>query len=572
MAERGEMVGLDLETTGLDPLVAEARLLQLAPADGPVVIIDLFRTGGFAPLREPLERLQAVAHAATFDMGFLHRHGARLTLDCTLLANHARTGRREKLATLAEQHLGIVLDKIEQVSDWSGPLSEAQLRYAALDAEAVRRLHDVLQAELVEHGSTRVYELTRGAQPAVIGMSLAGMPFDGMGQGELINRLTAEHDRLAPKLAEALAGRNPSSGPQIVEWLTWLVGGKEGDAYTAWPKTGAGQLSTSADDLKRGAALLPADKARVVRDLLLPYRLVEKQLSTYGTRLADHIHPKTGRIHAKFNLAGTITGRMSSSGPNLQNIPRDPAFRGLFKAPEGRAFVVADYSQMELRVAAILAGEGRLLQAYREGCDTHALTAGMLLGKRPDEVTKAERQLAKAVNFGLLFGQGAKGLQAYAASSYGVEITLQEAGRHREAWHAAYPAFGRWHRATERTAKKTLTVRTPAGRERRWTSAGRNEPGGFKQTEAFNTPVQGGAAEAMLAALGCLMPALDGLEAVPIAVVHDELILEASEADAPEAAHRLEESMVAGMLDVFPTASTNGFVAAHVGTSWADKA
>ncbi len=113
---------------------------------------------------------------------------------------------------------------------------------------------------------------------------------------------------------------------------------------------------------------------------------------------------------------------MSSSSPNMQNIPRDKAFRGLFRAPEGRAFVIADYSQMELRVAAIMAGEKSLLEAYREGRDTHALTAAMLLGITPDEVTKDQRQLAKAVNFGLLYGQGAKGLQAYAETTYGVAI------------------------------------------------------------------------------------------------------------------------------------------------------
>jgi DNA polymerase-1 len=338
-----------------------------------------------------------------------------------------------------------------------------------------------------------------------------------------------------------------------------------GDRAKAWPRTDKGkQLSTAADDLKKGAALLPEDKARVILDLLLPFKLVEKQLSTYGNGFAEkHVNPGTGRIHAKFNLAGTVTGRMSCSSPNMQNIPRDPSFRGLFKAPEGRRFAIADYSQMELRVAAILAGEGVLLEAYRKGEDTHVKTAAMLLGKK--EVTKEERQLAKAVNFGLLYGQGARGLQAYAASTYGIEMTLVEAGAYKEAWFDAYPAFGRWHRATDRNAKRSLSVRTPVGRERRW------EPGGYKMTEAVNTPVQGGAAEAMLAALGRLMPALDGLDAVPVAVVHDEIIVEASEADALEVTRVLEASMVAGMLDVFPNASTHGLVEAHVGTSWADK-
>jgi DNA polymerase-1 len=561
LAERGEVVGLDLETTGLDPVRHEGRLLQLAPAEGPVVIVDLFSTGGFGPMQEPLQRLRAVAHNATFDMGFLHRAGVRLTTDCTLLANHVLTGTREKLSTLAEKRLGLPLDKAEQKSDWTGELSEEQLRYAALDAKAVQRLHDVLWVELAERGCTRTYELAREAQPAVVAMHLVGMPFDAAVQRELVDRLTAQREQLEPALMEALAGRNPSSGPQLADWLAWALG----DRVKDWSKTGKGQLSTTADALKKGAALLPEDKAWVILDLLLPFKVAEKQLSTYGIGLAEHIHTLTGRIHAKFNLAGAITGRMSSSGPSMQNIPRDPAFRGLFKAPEGRRFVIGDYSQMELRVAAILAGEEALLRAYAEGQDTHVKSAAMLLGKAPEEVTKAERQLAKAVNFGMLFGQGAKGLQAYAASNYGVEMTLAEAATYKEQWFAAYPAVGRWQRKTDRDAKKALSVCTPAGRERRWSRDG------YKLTEAVNTPVQGGAAEMTLAALGHLMRRLDGLDAVPVAVVHDELIVEASEADAHKVAGILEASMVAGMLDVFPNASTYGLVEAHVGTSWADK-
>jgi DNA polymerase-1 len=235
--------------------------------------------------------------------------------------------------------------------------------------------------------------------------------------------------------------------------------------------------------------------------------------------------------------------------------------------------VIADYSQVELRVAAMIAGEAKMLDAFAEGRDVHRLTAGMILGKSADGVDKGERQLAKAVNFGLLFGQGAKGLQSYAAKSYGVEITLTEAARHREAWFDAYPAFRRWHTRSAREAKKTLSVRTPAGRIRRWLSHDYDTEDGFRATEAYNTPVQGGAAEVMLAALGHLTPRLDtaGLDAVPVALVHDEVIIEASEAEAPEAARILEECMVQGMLDVFPDASTVGLVEAHVGRSWADK-
>jgi DNA polymerase-1 len=154
-----------------------------------------------------------------------------------------------------------------------------------------------------------------------------------------------------------------------------------------------------------------------------------------------------------------------------------------------------------------------------------------------------------------------------------VELTEETARRHRTAWFKAYPAFAAWHARGGAAAKRALAVRTPAGRERRWETAARNARGGFRETEAYNTPVQGGAAEVMLAALHHLdwRLAASGLDAVPVAVVHDELIVEAGAGDAPEVARLLETSMVAGMLDIFPEAATTGLVEARVGASWADK-
>jgi DNA polymerase I len=139
LAENGFPVGLDLETTGLDPLTDRARLLQLAPPSGPTLVIDLAKVGGLEALAGPLGQLHAVAHNAIFEMSFLSRAGVRLVPDCTMLAGHALTGQAEKLSVLAERHLGLSLDKAEQKSDWSGALTERQLRYAALDAGAVGR-------------------------------------------------------------------------------------------------------------------------------------------------------------------------------------------------------------------------------------------------------------------------------------------------------------------------------------------------------------------------------------------------------------------------------------------------
>jgi DNA polymerase-1 len=188
----------------------------------------------------------------------------------------------------------------------------------------------------------------------------------------------------------------------------------------------------------------------------------------------------------------------------------------------------------------------------------------MLLGKKPENVTKAERQIAKAVNFGLLYGQGSRGLKEYAQNTYGVSMTFAEADRHRDGWFKAYPAFKAWHRATDACISQGRPIRTPAGRTR---------AGKPKLTEALNMPVQGGAAEAMIVALGRFTRRRDeaGIDATLIATVHDELLVETTPEAAQEAKRLLEKSMIEGMLAVFPNASTNGLVEANVCKSWADK-
>ncbi len=222
-----------------------------------------------------------------------------------------------------------------------------------------------------------------------------------------------------------------------------------------------------------------------------------KGLSTYGKGYAAHISPVTGRIHASF-LLGTAAGRLSCQSPNIQNPPRDAAFRALFAPAPGRCLVVADYGQIELRVAALVSGDSAMRAAYEQGQDLHRKTAAAVLGIEPGAVTKGQRQMAKAVNFGLLFGQGAKGLQAYAKASYGAELSQREAEKARAAFFTAYPGLRRWQEQQQEQARFAKQVHTPGGRCRGLD--------GDRQlaTASLNTPIQGGAAECLLAALAAL--------------------------------------------------------------------
>ena len=567
---RQEPVGLDLETTGLfSHEGAKARLLQVSAKEGPVLVIDLFQVGGLRALKEPLQKLKAVAHNAVFEMKFLKSEGVLLTLDCTLLANHILTGKMSKLSDLCQQHLGIAMDKTLQTSDWSGDLTPDQLTYAAADAYYTRLLFHELQILLAKDGGDRIYAVSKQAQQAVVEMELAGMPFDAEAHKALLEKLVSERDSYQGRLSQEMGNLNLNSGKQLGEWLTEALGGNSSLPFKKWPRTDKGQLVTSEKDFRTSLKLLPEGAQELITKFFLPYKEREKQITSFGETLQKAISKDTGRIHANFKMTGTKTGRFSCSNPNLQQIPRDKVFRALFKAPQDRTFVIADYSQMELRVAAIVANEEKLLEAYREGKDTHAITAAMLLNKQPEEVTKQERQLAKAVNFGLLYGQGAKGLKDYASSSYGVEISEEEARQYREAWFKAYPTFASWHQVEGANSKARMMVTTPLGRKRRFVSY--KDRDFYSVTKAYNTPIQGGAAEVMLAALGKLSDLLLGLDAKPIAVIHDEVIVESSLDEAPKVIKALEDAMVQGMLEVFPEASTLGLVEAHVADSWADK-
>jgi len=228
---------------------------------------------------------------------------------------------------------------------------------------------------------------------------------------------------------------------------------------------------------------------------------------------------------------------MACAKPNLQNLPRDLRYRRCFVAQPGHVLVKADYSQIELRIAAKVAGEERMIDAYRAGQDLHTLTASQILGKA--DVTKAARQLAKAVNFGLLYGMGARGFRVYARSHYGVELSERQAEDYRAAFFRTYPALRRWHQSVGRSGDAPIETRTLAGRRcanvRRF-------------NEKLNLPVQGTGADGLKAALGLLRErrrACPG--AAPVLVVHDEIVVEC-EADRVDAtAAWLKQAMLDGM-------------------------
>jgi DNA polymerase I-like protein with 3'-5' exonuclease and polymerase domains len=296
---------------------------------------------------------------------------------------------------------------------------------------------------------------------------------------------------------------------------------------------------------------------------------LDKLISTYAHWPRDFLEDD-GRMRPHLHPLATDSGRFACSQPNLQQIPAEhtaPGLRACFVPAPDHALVIADYAQIELRVAAHLAPCNALREVFRAGRDPHRATAATLARKPEPEVTAHERKLAKAVNFGFLFGMGARRFQEYAANSYGLVLDLPTAERAREAFFATFPGIAAWHRKvgalTAKGAREDITVRTVLGRRKRF-PAGR-----FSFNAALNIPVQGTAAEGFKKAMIALHPALAGLGGRGVLCVHDEYIAEVPEARADEARELVRRTMQEAMAEVVPSVPI--VVDAHTARSWAEK-
>ena len=371
-------IGIDIETAkltpyahlgqaGLNPHLSRIRLLQLYAGGPEVFVLDLFAVP-MPVLRFLLEK-QLVAHNAIFDLGHLMHAGLEPGgIECTMLQANALTGKRPSLATLAETELGWRISKEQQVSDWGAPmLSTEQIEYAALDAVLVHRIFPLLDHKIRRKGRLRCYELMRDAQHPIARMQLNGCFFDRVAQQQLMQTWVADRERVHPELKTLLgADFNLSSHIQLAAWIQKNV---DASLLNTWPRGAKGRAKTGAKVL----ALYP--ELPFVK-VLMQWKILNKKLTSFGNRYSAHINPATGRIHASFIIGGTDTGRLACRNPNIQNPPKESDFRALFAASDGRVMVVADYSQIELRVMALVAQEKTMLAAYRQGIDLHRKKIG----------------------------------------------------------------------------------------------------------------------------------------------------------------------------------------------------
>jgi|GEM_PF-462654 DNA polymerase-1 len=513
-----QKIGLDIETTGLDPLTCKMRLVQLA-TDAGAVIVDTYCVDvkELQPLFDSGTTL--IGHNLKFDLQFLVHAGITIgdsvSFFDTLLADQVLRGSRipRTLKVVVEEYLGTILDKTEQTAQWGGKLTPEMLTYAAQDAAIMLPLHECISTLLAANSLSEVATLENEALPFIVQLELAGVPIQSNQWQALTKGAKTECTKLEAEL-NGIAGKaiNWNSPKQITAVL------KDQGVVVASTKESA----------------LSAHSGHVLVSTLLKYREQSKYLTTYGEKFLRHVHKATGRIHPNFRQIGADSGRMACSAPNMQNIPRKREYRACVAPKDGRVLVKADYSQIELRIAAEISGDKRLIEAYKAGQDIHTLTAQLIMGKGTP--TKEDRQAAKAINFGLIYGMGAPRLKDYAKNTYGVVLTDTEAVTFRNKFFAAYQGLRKWHLSQPEGVR---TMKTLSGRKR------------FKVerfTEKLNTPVQGTGADGLKAALGLLWQERTKFPtAQPVLVVHDEVVMECDAADAPLVGDWLKDCMKRGM-------------------------
>ncbi len=546
---------VDTETTSLDAMQADLVGVSLATTpgracyiplthrvsdglalEGPETILQIDFEVAIARLKPLLEDpgVLKVGQNMKYDLLVLGQHGIEVApYDDTMLMSYVLDAGRGShgMDALSEKYLGHTPIPFNEVAGKGKnritfdlvPLDKA-VAYAAEDADVTLRLYQVLKARLVAEKMVTVYaRLERPMASTLAAMERAGIKVER----QILARLSAEFAGGLAKIEsglEALASGpfNPGSPKQVGEILFGKL------ALPGAKKTPTGAYATGADVLEELAAAgheLPAQ--------LLEWRQLSKLKSTYTDALPEFINPKTGRVHTSFSLAATTTGRLSSSDPNVQNIPiRTEAGRRIrtaFVAEAGNKLISADYSQIELRVLAHIADIPALRQAFADGLDIHAMTASEMFNTPIEGMDPMVRRRAKAINFGIIYGISAFGL----ANQLGISRT--EAKDYIDSYFERFPGIRDYMNGTKEFCREHGYVETIFGRKCHYPEITTKNPArrAFNERAAINAPIQGSAADIIRRAMVRMPDALGGagLSARMLLQVHDELLFEAPDAE-----------------------------------------
>ncbi|QPC86216.1 DNA polymerase I [Mesorhizobium sp. NBSH29] len=568
-AREAGTVSFRTEASSLDPMRAQTVGFALALPDGRSAYIpvghrasaaDLLGGGvsddqiapdaAIAALKPLLEdrSILKIGHNLKFDWLLMHRLGVDIAAyDDTMLISYvlgAGTGGHD-IASVAERWLGHAMIPFkEMVGSGKSLVSfdlvaiERATTYATEGADIALRLWHVLKPRLVADGLVSIYErLERPLVPVLAKMEERGISVDR----QMLSRLSGEFAQRAGALEEdvyAAAGERFTIGSP--KQLGDIMFGKMG--LPGGAKTKSGQWSTTAQLLEELAS-----EGHELPRRIVDWRQLTKLKSTYTDALPEYIHPETQRLHTSYALASTPTGRISSSEPNLQNIPIRTAegrrIRTAFVAEKGNKLISADYSQIELRVLAHIADIPQLRQAFADGIDIHAMTASEMFGVPVEGMPSDVRRRAKAINFGIVYGISAFGLANQ------LSIPREEAGAYIKKYFERFPGIKDYMDSAKQMARDKGYVETIFGRRIHYPEIRSSNPSvrAFNERASINAPIQGSAADIIRRAMSRMDAALADakLSARMLLQVHDELIFETAE-DEVEATLPVVKSVMEG--------------------------
>lgn len=566
----------DTETDSLDVLTANLVGLAFSFKEGEAYYVPVGHSGGLQLLTEDVlaalgpaledPKIGKVGHNLKFDYQVLRRYGITLapivfdTMVAGFIVNPL--ARSQTLSDLAYNELGLEMIPIEEMIGkgkdqitFDAVTIEDATRYAAEDADVAWRLYRHLLPEFESDSFKKLAEQTEWPLiPVLAEMELAGIGLDTGFLKQFSKTITKRILDLEQEIWKHAGGSfNVSSPSQLQDVLFGKLG-----LSTQGVKKGKTGYSTAAGELEKLRGQHP------IVELLFEYRELMKLKITYVDALPAMVNPADGRVHTSFSQTIAQTGRLSSTNPNLQNIPvrteLGREIRNAFVAPEGRVFVSADYSQIDLRVAAALSKDEDMIETFHQGVDLHQQTAAELYGVKLEDVTKDQRYNAKTINFGVLYGMSPHGL------SVATGMTREEAAGFIDRYYQLRQGLAKYIEDTKAFARKNEYTETLFGRRRPCPEINSNNyvVASAAERMAVNVPIQGTSADIIKLAMIALAPKLpEGTDM--LLQIHDELIVETDEAQG-EAVARLMKETMEGVYDLgVPLVSE-----ANIGHSWGE--
>jgi len=573
---------LDFETTSLRPADGRVRLVSLCNNDVRCVVDFDQIKGGFRAVADLFADGQWIVFNAGFEKRWFLDAGCDPVIwDVENMRRATNGGGRLSLKLMVLWDLKIEMSKEQQASNWDAPeLSPEQLDYAFLDADYTWRLWEKW-ASAADAGRTRCARLLDGLVAPVIEMEDTGMLLDTKYHQTLVDHWTGIRDDLTRRIRDLVPEDEVENINSDTQWSDYFSKHLDDDFLSAWPKTEkTGLLSMKGENLRNLAGMVPGTPLEAFFDALADYKKISKYVSSFGTTLIEAAvqHPDK-RVRARFNIGAAKTLRFSSSGPNLQQVPKDKAdffgstmsIRRSFVAGLGRKLVSFDYSGIELRVLGLVADDRQLIDDMVGG-DIHSEVASFMTGRtitkascKDNPEDAAARNKAKAVSFGIIYGSGAPGL------SLTLRVSVEDAQSYIDFWRSRYPAAFQLRHDKVDESMRTKYIRMHHGGT---VYFGKN---GAELPKAANYPIQSAAWALMARALIRHKETLDRVRGEGrhrmtrmLSTIHDAIIDEAATKDAEEVMELMRSDMTDAFRDLFPGESTENLLEGGVGPNWAE--